>query len=201
MIQRGHNERSKEKANKKISGENGGTRARSRAPRRKCRVPPRRHRASAALAVEAKVPSGRHCGTQRHQARSKAKRGSCDSRAQSGVRKTSTSTARNFNRACCNEKKESLGLEGPLYGRHLTKDQREALRAFVDEHSKHHSVKKICDALEVHTRAYYRWKENGLKENHGGGGGKNKTHPKKKKPWYDSPRRILTGTAGALLTI
>lgn len=181
MIQRGHDESGKEKANKKVSGENGGTGARSRTPRSKRRVPPRRHRASATLQVEAEVPSSRYLGSKGHKARSKAKGGSCDSRTQSRVRKTSASTARNFNRACCNEKKESLGLEGPLYGRHLTKDQREALRAFVDEHIQHHSVKKICDALEVHPRAYYRWKENGLKENHGGGGGQNKITPKEEK--------------------
>ncbi len=181
MIQRGHNERSKEKENKKISGENGGVGARSRTPGRKRRMPPRRHRAGSAVQMEAEVPSKRHCGLKGHQARSKAKRGSSDSRTQSRVRKTSASTARNFNRTCYHEKKESLGLEGPLYGRHLTKEQREALRAFVDEHIKHHSVRKICDALEVHTRAYYRWKENSLKENHGGGGGQNKITPREEK--------------------
>lgn len=31
------------------------------------------------------------------------------------------------------KKNESLGLEGSLYGRHLTKVQRETLRAFIDE--------------------------------------------------------------------
>lgn len=181
MIQRGHNERSKEKADKKISRENGGVGVRGRTPGRKRRLSPRKHCASATLALEAEVPSKRDCGSKRYQARSKAKRRSSDGRTQSRKRSAGSSLTRNFNRTRCNEKKESLGLEGPLYGRHLTKDQREALRAFVDEHIKHHSVKKICDALEVHPRSYYRWKENGLKENHGGGGGQNKITPKEEK--------------------
>ena len=180
MIQRGHNERSKEKANKKISGENGGAGVRSRAPGRKRCVPPGKHRTRTTLAVEAEVSSKRYCGLKRHQARSKTKRRSSDRRTQSRKRSACASVNRNFNRTRCHEKKESLGLEGPLYGRHLTKEQREALRAFVDEHIQHHSVKKVCDALEVHPRAYYRWKED-LKENHGGGGGKNKITPKEEK--------------------
>ena len=181
ILQRGHNERSKEKANKKNSGENGGVGARSRAPGRKRCVPPGKHSTGTAITVEAKVPSKRYRGLKGHQARSKAKRRSSDGRTESRKRGACTSLTRNFNRTCCNEKKESLGLEGPLYGRHLTKTQREALRAFVDEHIKHHLVKKICDALEVHPRSYYRWKENGLKESHGGGGGKNKITPKEEK--------------------
>lgn len=181
MIQRGHNERSKEKANKTVSRKNGGTRARSRAPGRKHGVPPRKHCASAVVTMEAEVPSRRYRKPKGHQARSKAKRRSGNRRVQGRASASPTGTARNFNRACCNEKKESLGLEGPLYGRHLTKTQREALRAFVDEHIKHHSVKKICDALEVHPRSYYRWKESGLKENHGGGGGQNKITPKEER--------------------
>jgi|GEM_PF-5231785 len=138
MLQRGHNERSKEKANKKNSGENGGVGARSRAPGRKRCVPPGKHSTGTAITVEAKVPSKRYRGLKGHQARSKAKRRSSDGRTESRKRSACTSLTRNFNRTCCNEKKESLGLEGPLYGRHLTKTQREALRAFVDEHIKHH---------------------------------------------------------------
>ena len=180
MIQRGHNERSKEKANKKISGENGGVGPRSRAAGGKRRMPPRKHRARATLAVEAEIPSKRYYGLKGHQARSKTKRRSSDSGTQSRKRSACASVTGNFNRTCCYEKKESLGLEGPLYGRHLTKDQREALRVFVDEHTKHHSVKKICDALEVHPRSYYRWKKD-LKENHGGGGGQNKITPKEER--------------------
>lgn len=55
--------------------------------------------------------------------------------------------------------------------------QREALRDFIDENVRHHSVAKICTALEIHPRSYYRWKQS-LCESHGGGGGKNKITPK-----------------------
>ena len=178
MIQGGHDERHKEKANKTVGGKNGRTGARSRALRRKHGVPPRKHCTSTAVPVEAKVPSKRHCGFKGYQTRPQAKRRSSDNGTQGRSRNTQASLTRNFNRTRCNEKKESLDLEGPLFGRHLSKNQREALRAFIDEHIKHHSIKIICDALEVHPRSYYRWKESDLKENHGGGGGKNKITPK-----------------------
>jgi len=59
----------------------------------------------------------------------------------------------------------------------LTKDQREALKAFIDASKSHKSVAAICRALELHPRSYYRWLSGNLKSTHGGGGGKNKITP------------------------
>jgi putative transposase len=178
MLQRGHHESGQEKKNKKISGQDGGTRARSGARGSECCVPQREHRASAAVTLEAEVPSRRHRKLKKHQARAKAKRRSGDGRTESRKRNLGAGAVRNFNRASCDEKKESLGLDGALYGRHLSKAQRESLFEFIDEQARHHSVAKICGLLEIHPRSYYRWRENNLKENHGGGGGKNKITPK-----------------------
>ena len=177
MIQGGYDERHKEKTNKKVRRENGRVGAGSGARRRKRCVPAGKYCSSAAIKVEAKVPPGRHCELKRYQARSEAKRRSCDDGAKGGKRNPRASVARDFNRTRCDEKKESLGLEGKLYGKYLSKTQREALRAFIDQNVKKYSVKNICDLLEVHPRAYYRWKEADLRNTHGGGGGKNKITP------------------------
>ena len=177
MIQGGHDERHKEETNKTVRRENGRFGIGSGARGRKRRVPQGKHRASPAIQMEAEVPSGRHCELKRYQARSEAERRSRDDGTQNRKRSPGASVARNFDRARCDEKKESLGLEGSLYGKHLSKTQREVLRAFIDHHVKKHSVKKVCDLLEVHPRAYYRWKDNDIKANHGGGGGKNKITP------------------------
>lgn len=181
MLQRGHHESGQEKKNKKVCGENGGISARGRARRRKHGVPPRGDRARAAITMEAEVPASRDHGAKGHQARSEAKRRSRNGGTKGRKRSSRASLARDFDRACCDEKKESLGLDGPLYGRHLNKDQRESLREFIDEHAKHHAIATICGLLEMHPRSYYRWRENILKENHGGGGGKNKITPKEER--------------------
>ncbi len=59
----------------------------------------------------------------------------------------------------------------------MAKEQREALRTFIDANRAHKSVAAICAALDLHPRAYYRWKSGDLKSNHGGGGGQNKIRP------------------------
>ena len=68
-----------------------------------------------------------------------------------------------------------------MYGRHLAREQREALMAFIDANKSHKSVTAICRALELHPRAYYRWLSGDLKSNHGGGGGQNKITPLEEK--------------------
>ena len=68
-----------------------------------------------------------------------------------------------------------------MYGRHLTKAQREGLIAFIAEANASRSVEAICDALELHPRAYYRWKAGALSSSHGGGGGKNRITPLEEK--------------------
>lgn len=181
MVKGGHYERDKKKTNTKVSRKDGRACARSRALGRKPCVPQGEHRASTAVALEAEVLVWRDREFKGHQAGSKTKRRSKLNRVQSRTRASSAGAFRDFNRACCNEKKESLGLEGPLYGRHLDKLKRESLREFIDEYAKHHSIQKICNLLEIHARSYYRWRENNLKNNHGGGGGRNKITPKEER--------------------
>jgi hypothetical protein len=60
-----------------------------------------------------------------------------------------------------------------LYGRHLTKAQRESLREFIDQARAIDSVETICAHLQLHPRSYYRWRSSEMKPNHGGGGGLN----------------------------
>jgi putative transposase len=60
-------------------------------------------------------------------------------------------------------------------------EQRKALLAFIDEAREKESLATICKALEMHCRAYYRWKSGDMKPNHGGGGGLNKITPKEEK--------------------
>jgi len=78
------------------------------------------------------------------------------------------SAARNIDRTAGDEKKDSLGLEGPLYGRYLTKTQRETLAT-------------SCEHLQVHPRPYYRWKRGNLSAANGGGSGRNKITPLEEK--------------------
>lgn len=68
-----------------------------------------------------------------------------------------------------------------MYGRHLTKDQRESLCKFIDEASLSEPVVAICKQLQIHPRAYYRWKQGQMSESHGGGGGRNKVTPLEEK--------------------
>jgi putative transposase len=184
MLKGVHDERSengKEKTHAKVCGENGGAGARSRARRRRPSVPPREHCASAVIAVEAEVRAERDLGLEGYQARPEASGKSDADRNETRDREAIAGAARNFDRTSGDEKKESLGLDGPLYGRHLTKIQRETLRAFIDESRETESVKTICGYLLMHPRSYYRWKRGALKTDHGGGGGKNKITPLEEK--------------------
>lgn len=186
MIKGDHYESRKSKASKgkarsSVGGKNGGVGAGSRTRRRKPGLPSGKHRTSAAVEVEAKVSSGRDRRSERDQARTKAKRRSGDHRAKSRNRAALASAFRNDDRTSSDEKKESLGLEGPLYGRHLSKEQREALCDFIDEASRNEPVVRICEALELHPRSYYRWKKTAMSDRHGGGGGLNKIRPTEEK--------------------
>ena len=184
MLKGVHNERSengKEKTHASVGRKNGGAGARSRARRREPSLPPREHRASATVAVEAEVRTKRNLRLKGNQARAQACGRSEGGRNETGDRKALTSASRNFDRTSGDEKKESLGLEGPLYGRHLTKVQRETLRTFIDESRGTDSVETICGYLQMHPRSYYRWKSSALKPIHGGGGGKNKITPLEEK--------------------
>ena len=68
-----------------------------------------------------------------------------------------------------------------MYGRHLTKGQREALMTFIDGARASKSLADICAALQLHPRSYYRWRSGLLSNQHGGGGGKNKITPLEEK--------------------
>lgn len=182
MLKGSHDESGKfkireEEAHAPVGRKNGGTGAGGRTCRRKPGVPPGKHSTSAAVALEAEVSSGRNCEPKRHQARAKAEGRSSARRNARRDGATVTSATRDFDRASSNEKKESLGLEGPLYGRHLSKAQREALRDFIDAARVQDSVATICGHLQVHPRSYYRWKRDELKASHGGGAGRNKITP------------------------
>lgn len=181
MIQGGPNEPRNEKTNKKISREDGRASARSGARGRKPSLPSRGHRPGAVVALAAEVSPGRHRRFARYKARPQAKRGSDCHGTKGRDRATVASSTGDLDRDPGDEKKESLGLEGPLYGRHLTKDQREALMAFIDTNKCNKSVVAICKALELHPRAYYRWKSGNMKSQHGGGGGQNRITPLEEK--------------------
>ncbi|MCP4341871.1 MAG: transposase family protein [Desulfobulbaceae bacterium] len=76
----------------------------------------------------------------------------------------------------------------------MGKQEREALCEFIDEARKSNPLAKVCWLLEIHPRAYYRWKQGAMSERHGGGGGQNKIRPieekrvvalaKKKPDWH-----------------
>jgi transposase InsO family protein len=88
-----------------------------------------------------------------------------------------------FDRAAASEKKRELGLTGDLRGRHLPLSIRQSLLAIIAEaKTSGMSLEKSCRVLELNWRAVYRWKSRKhLKENHGGGGGKNKITPLEEK--------------------
>lgn len=180
MLKGGHNEpgqNGKEKADAALSRKDGGVCVGGRAGRSQRRMPSRKHCPSATVAVEAKISSRRSCKFERDQARSKAAGRSRDLRTKSRDRTAIPGSARNLDRTAVDEKKESLGLEGPLYGRHLTKTQRESLRDFISEAGKSRPIAAICRALEIHPRSYYRWVTAAMSDRHGGGGGLNKIRP------------------------
>ena len=186
MIQGGHNEprqskSRKEKTNSPVGRKNGRASSRGRAVGRKHCVSTRGHRAGAVVALAAEVSPSRHRGFEGNQARPQEAGRSCPAGTQGRDRKTVASTSGNGYRAASNKKKESLGLDGPLYGRHLSKVDRESLRDFIDEKASKYSIAKICGALELHPRCYYRWRSSELRENHGGGGGQNKITPKEER--------------------
>lgn len=68
-----------------------------------------------------------------------------------------------------------------MYGRHLTKAQRESLLEFIDKAKESDSIGTICAHLQIHPRAYYRWKSGSMRSHHGGGGGLNKIRPVEEK--------------------
>lgn len=97
--------------------------------------------------------------------------------------KIKVSARRIVNRTPIAEKKRELGLYGDLRGRHLSHDVRVALLAEISEAvNKGESFESVCKLLEVNPRAVYRWKTGETaKQNHGGGGGKNKITPLEEK--------------------
>ena len=185
MIKRGHNEPRKSKVRKAQADtparrENGGVSVGSRANRRQRSLSTRKHCARAAVALEAEVPSGWNCELEGDQARPASERRSGDCGAEVRDRAVVASPVRNIDRTTSDEKKESLGLDGPLYGRHLTKGQRESLLEFIEQARVSDSIETICGHLQVHPRSYHRWKR-GMRAKHGGGGGLNKIRPLEEK--------------------
>lgn len=184
MIKGGHYERTESKQENtqtQVCGKDGGTSPRGRKARAVRGVQARRHRAGAVVTVEAKISSRGHSQPEGYKARPQTKRRSRRCGVKNRNRATVAGIVRDLDRVAGDEKKESLKLEGPLYGRHLTRDQREALMAFIDANKAHKSVVEICRALELHPRSYYRWKSGAMANNHGGGGGQNKIMPLEEK--------------------
>lgn len=178
MIQGGPYERREKKANKKVSRENGRIGIGGRTSRSQPSLPTGRHCPSAAVEVETEVSSRRHCQPERYQTGSQTKRESDRRRAKGRDRKAIAGAIGNLDRDPGNEKKESLGLKGPLYGRHLSKTQREELLTFINKARTHKSLAAICEALELHRRSYYRWRAGNMRSHHGGGGGQNRITPR-----------------------
>lgn len=164
-----------------VSRKDGGVGARGGTGRPVSGMQTRRDCPGTTFQVEAEVSSGRHQQSEGNQAGPEGCGRSSADGVKNGDRKIVAGPARDLNRAASNEKKESLGLEGPLYGRHLAKDQRETLMAFIDEARASKSLADICEALQLHPRSYYRWKSGQLSSQHGGGGGKNKITPLEEK--------------------
>ena len=186
MIRGGHYERRQNKIRQKktgqaVRGKDGGTSTRGGESGSQRCVPARGNCSGPAVPVAAEVFARGNQQSEGHQKGSEAKREPRGHGIEDGAREAIPGTSGDFHRAPGDEKKESLGLEGPLFGRHLTKDQREALRDFITEKSKDEPVVEICKHLQIHPRAYYRWKNNQLKPSHGGGGGRNKITPKEEK--------------------
>jgi putative transposase len=188
MIKGDHNGQRKTKFTKtkkiaqaEICGKNGGVGVRGRANRREPCLQTRGNSSGTIVAMEAKISPSRNSRPKGNQTRPETKRGSRVIRDEIGDRSNFPSSIGDLHRAASNEKKESLGLDGPLYGRHLTLEQRTALVAFIGEARKNESLVAVCRALEIHRRAYYRWKLGTIKPTHGGGGGLNKITPKEEK--------------------
>ena len=186
MLQGSHNEPRKSKARKakenpSLGGKDGGVSSGSRESRRKRRLQTRKHRAGAVVALEAKIPARGDLFLEGNKTGSSSEGRSGDCRVQGRDGASVAGPVRNLNRVTGDEKKESLGLEGPLYGRHLTKAQRESLLEFIDQAREHDALETICDHLQMHPRSYYRWKGGAMQSNHGGGGGLNKIRPLEEK--------------------
>lgn len=182
MIKRGYYEQReskvrKTKANASVGREDGGIGSGSGTSRREYRLSPREHCTSAALQVEAEIFAGRNRKLEGNQTGPSAQRGSSVDGTQSRDRAAVAGATGNLDRIASDEKKESLGLEGPLYGRHLTQVQRKSLLEFIDMARESDSIETICGHLQMHPRSYYRWKSNDMKSIHGGGGGLNKIRP------------------------
>jgi putative transposase len=184
MIQRGPyepRELEQEDTKAKISGKDGRARFGGGAHRPGRRLQARGHSAGATVQVETEVSSGGNLQPAGYQAWSEVERGSTGDRVEARDREIVSGTTGDVDRTASHEKKESLGLEGPLYRRHLTKVQRDSLIAFIDEAKPRESIAAICRALEIHPRAYYRWKAGALSSSHGGGGGRNRIRPLEEK--------------------
>ena len=184
MIQGGPYEPRKseqENTQAQVGRKNGRAGAGSRAARSVRGVQTRGCSASAVVTLETKIHPRRCCFLEGNQTRPESSGRSCDHGSETRNRKAVSGVARDFDRTSGDEKKESLGLEGPLYHRHLSKDQREVLIEFIDDARDSKSVASICEALELHPRSYYRWKSGAMGAHHGGGGGKNKITPLEEK--------------------
>ena len=194
MIKGGHYESGKSKVRKKkkdtsLCGENGGAGVGGRATGCGAGVSSRRHCSSPTVALEAKISSRRDCELEGNQTRPESQGGSSNDGAENRNRKVVAGSSGNNYRTAGNEKKESLGLEGPLYGRHLTKAERETLCEFIDMARQTEPLLRICSLLEIHPRSYYRWQRGSMRESHGGGGGQNKIRPLEEKRVVDLAKK------------
>ena len=142
-----------------------------------------KHSTESVFSLEDKIQRGRCRGPEELKARQKTKSRSEDGESGKRTRAREGSLRRSKCRASAAEKKREFGLYGDLSGRHLSKQKREALLAEIKQAiAKGETIAAICKALEISTRAYYRWASGETnKDCHGGGGGHNKITPLEEK--------------------
>jgi putative transposase len=184
-------EREKFSANRKTSqdqtkpGANSGAFAGGREDGQYCRsLPSGADIAGSVLHVEEKIQDERDRRTQVEQEGSQeSSRGSARvRRAKARITGNQGRSSSSKHRAFLAEKKRELGLEGTLKGRHLSIQERVGLMELIEVgESMGIELKRICEVLELHRQAVYRWRCGQTSSNrHGGGGGMNKIRPEEK---------------------
>ena len=177
------NEASKKKSQDQAKrGEDRRTHSRVRAKTEQRRdLPSRGNQSSAVLPMEGKGKRSHGSGPQRDKTRPKIKDGQQRKRSlEGGSRAAAIDAMRSDYRTYLAEKKRGLDLQGPLTGRHLSRDLRQKLLAEIDlAREQGETLANICKVLEVNPRAVYRWRSAlaGPAKPHGGAGGLNKVRP------------------------
>lgn len=163
-------------------GEDRGTHSRVRAKAEQRRdLPSRRNQSAAVLKVESESQRSDGPGLKRDKTWSQAEDGKRRERSiKSGSGAAPSDALRSDYRTYLAEKKRGFNLQGPLTGRHLSRELRGQLLTEIDLARKQgETLVNICKVLEVNPRAVYRWRTALSKpaKPHGGAGGLNKLRP------------------------